>query len=158
EAISRFEREYHLPEGSTAMLPNIELARGVVQTPAIARASRRTVACLMASEDLAADLGAERGQDGLGLAFSRQRFLVDCGAAGVVAVDCPYTWRDTEGVERDTRWARRLGYRAKSAVVAEHAAIINRVLTPSLEEVAKARAIVAAFEAARAKGESRALV
>ena len=51
---------------------------------------------------------AERGRDGLELAYARQRFLVECVAAGVVAIDAPYTWRDAEGVERDTRWARRL--------------------------------------------------
>src|SRR5213078_3742672 len=61
--VARFEREYDTPEGFTALLPNIELARGLVQTGAIAAVSRRTVGCLLASEDLAADLGAERGRD-----------------------------------------------------------------------------------------------
>jgi citrate lyase subunit beta/citryl-CoA lyase len=40
--------------------------------------------------------------------YCRQRFIVECLAAGVVAVDCPYTWSDIEGVEREARWARRL--------------------------------------------------
>jgi citrate lyase subunit beta/citryl-CoA lyase len=79
-------------------------------------------------------------------------------AAGVVAVDCPFTWRDAAGVESDTRWARRLGYKAKSTVAPEHAAIINGVLTPNAEEVAKARRIVTTFEAARDRGESRVTV
>ncbi len=51
--------------------------------------------------------------------------------------------------------ARRLGYRAKSAVRAEHAVIINRVLTPSAAEVAGARRLVEAFEAAQAAGQAR---
>ena len=55
----------------------------------------------------------------------------------------------------DTRWARRLGYKAKSAVAPEHAAIINRVLTPSVAEVDRARRILEAFAGARAGGESR---
>src|SRR5215470_15412966 len=76
EAVTRFERDYGIAEGSTALLPNIELARGLLQTHAIAKASPRTVACLMASEDLAADLGAERGPDGAELAYCRQRFIV----------------------------------------------------------------------------------
>lgn len=63
--------------------------------------------------------------------------------------------RQCDGVERDTRWARRLGYKAKSAVAPEHAAIINRVLTPSEEENARARGVIAAFEAARQRGEAR---
>src|SRR6516162_9067129 len=155
EAVTRFERDYGLAEGSTALLPNIELARGLLQTHAIAKASPRTVACLMASEDLAADLGAERGPDGAELAYCRQRFIVECVAAGVVAVDCPYTFSDIEGVARDTRWARRLGYVAKSLVDPAHARVVNSVLTPDEAELRHAREIVAAFEAARQRGEAR---
>jgi citrate lyase subunit beta/citryl-CoA lyase len=155
EAVTRFERDYGIPAGSTALLPNIEFARGLVQTVAIAKASRRTTACLLASEDLAADLGAERGQDGIELAYSRQRFIVECVAAGVVAVDCPYTWSDIEGAARDARWARRLGYVAKSLVDPAHAAIINGILSPGDDEIRRARDIVAAFEAARAAGQAR---
>ena len=154
--VSRFEREFGIPEGSTALLPNIELARGLVQTGTIAAASRRTVGCLMASEDLVADLGAERGRDGIELAYCRQRFLVECRAADVVAVDCPYTFSDAEGVERETRWARRLGYVAKSLVDPAHAAIINGVLTPGEDELRRARQIVSAFEASRERGGGRA--
>ena len=155
EAVSRFEREYGIPEGTTALLPNIEFARGLVQTGAIAAVSRRTVGCLLASEDLAADLGAERGTDGVELAYCRQRFIVECRAANVVAVDCPYTWSDLAGLERDTRWARRLGYGAKSLVDPAHAPIVNDVLTPGNDALGRAREIVAAFEAARAKGGGR---
>ena len=155
DAVSRFERDYGIPPGSTALLPNIELARGLVQIGAIAAISRRTVGCLLAAEDLAADLGAERGTDGVELAYCRQRFIVECRAANVVAVDCPYTWSDAAGVERDTRWARRLGYAAKSLVDPAHAVIVNSVLTPNDDEIKRAREIVAAFEAARAKGGGR---
>ena len=155
EAVTRFEREYGIAEGSTALLPNIEFARGLVQTVAIAKASRRTAACLMASEDMAADLGAERGQDGVELAYCRQRFLVECVAADVVAVDCPYTFSDIEGLARDTRWARRLGYVAKSLVAPEHARIANGILSPDESELLRARRLVAAFESARAAGQGR---
>lgn len=155
EVVGELERANDIPVGTTALWPNIELARGLVSTIAIAQASPRVAACLMASEDMAADLGAERAPDGLELAYARQRFLVECVAAGVVAVDCPYTWRDADGVESDTRWARRLGYKAKSAVTAAHVAIINRVLTPSASDVADARRLVFAFEAARERGEAR---
>ncbi len=154
--VTRLERELRLPLGSTRLLPNIEFARGLVQTMAIAAASPRVQACLLASEDLAADLGAERARDGAELAYARQRFLVECVAAGVTAVDAPYTWTDAEGVERDTRWARRLGYRAKSLVDPAHAGIVNGVLTPGAAEVDHARRLIAAFEAARARGNGRA--
>ncbi len=152
--VLRHEHALGLPPGSTRLLPNVESARGLIQTAAIARASPRVEACLLASEDLAHDLGAERGRDGIELAYARQRFLVECVAAGVLAVDAPYTWRDAEGLRADTRWARRLGYRAKSAVVAEHAALINAELTPDADSVTRAMRLVEAFEAARDRGEA----
>ena len=155
-AIARLEDEHGIVPGRTEILPNIELARGVIQTYAIAKASPRVKACLVASEDMAADLGAERGRDGIELIYVRQRFLVECVAAGVVAVDAPYTFSDDAGCEAEARFVRRLGYRAKSCVTLAHAAIVNRTLTPSADDVAKARRIVAAFDAARARGEERA--
>jgi citrate lyase subunit beta/citryl-CoA lyase len=154
-AVTRFELDYGIAEGSTALLPNIEFARGLVQLQAIAKTSPRISALLLAAEDLAADLGAEREPDGAELSYCRQRFIVECVAAGVVAVDCPFTWSDVEGVARDTRWARRLGYVAKSLVDPAHAAVINGVLTPAEQDMRSAEKIVAAFEAARAKGEAR---
>lgn len=155
DAVTRFERDYGLPEGATMLLPNIEFARGLVQLGTIAGVSTRISACLMAAEDLAADLGAEREPDGLELVYARQRFLLECVAAGVVAVDCPYTFSDADGVARETRWARRLGYKAKSTVDPLHPAIINEVMTPNAQELTRAGTIVAAFEAARQRGDAR---
>lgn len=155
EAVMRHERDLGLRPGTAELVPNIELARGLIRTHDICLASPRVTAALVASEDMAADLGAERSRGGEELKYVRARFHVECVAAGVVSIDAPYTWTDTEGVEAEARHARRLGYRAKSAVHPAHAAVINRVLTPSETEVAQARRIVAVFEAAQAGGKGR---
>lgn len=158
QAVGQFEKDFGIAQGSTRLLPNMEYARGLVQTRQIAETSARVEACLMASEDLAADLGLERSQAGTELNYCRQRFLVECVAGGVVAVDCPYTWQDPDGAEQASIWARKHGYRAKSAVVPAHAEIINRVLSPSEEDKARAATITRAFEQARAAGKTRAVV
>ena len=154
-AIADHERRLTIPTGSTEIVPNIETATGLVATAAIAKASKRVKACLVAAEDMAADLGAERAPDGLELVYVRQRFLVECVAAGVMAIDAPYTFSDIEGACADTLYARRLGYRAKGVVVPAHVAPINTVLTPDAEAIARARRIVEAFDAARAAGRDR---
>jgi citrate lyase subunit beta/citryl-CoA lyase len=59
---------------------------------------------------------------------------------------------------REARYARRLGYRCKALVRPAHAAPVNAALTPDEDERRRAQAIVTAFEAARARGEERALV
>jgi citrate lyase subunit beta/citryl-CoA lyase len=97
------------------------------------------IAALVASEDMVADLGTNRSRAGEELAYVRARFLVECRAAGVEAIDCPYTFSDVRGAEADAKRAKRLGYRAKSLVDPAHAGAINRVLTPSAAEIQRGR-------------------
>jgi citrate lyase subunit beta/citryl-CoA lyase len=104
---------------------------------------------------MVADLGTERSRTGEELAYARSRFLLECRAAGVEAIDCPYTFSDAKGAAADARTAKRLGYRMKSLVDPSHARPINKVLSP---DVNQARKIVAAFEKARAQGKERARV
>jgi citrate lyase subunit beta / citryl-CoA lyase len=141
--------------GAIDLVPNIETAAGLLNTYSIGKASRRVTALLVASEDMVADLGTARTRGGKELAYVRSRFLLECRAAGVEAIDCPYTFSDVEGATADARYARRLGYRMKSVVHPAHAGAINKALTPNL---ARARRIVAAFEKARAQGKDRAEV
>jgi citrate lyase subunit beta/citryl-CoA lyase len=141
--------------GGIDLVPNIESAAGLLNTVAIAKASKRVIALLVASEDMVADLGTARSRGGEELAYVRARFLLECRAAGIEAIDCPYTFSDVKGAAADARYARRLGYRMKSLVDPSHAKAINKALTPDL---AQARKIVAAFEKARAQGKDRAKV
>jgi citrate lyase subunit beta / citryl-CoA lyase len=154
-ALSGFEGKLPVVRGATEIVPNVETAHGLMNTYHIALASERVKACLVAAEDMAASLGAERSRDALELAYARQRFLVECSAAGVIAIDCPYTFSDADGAGADTLYARRLGYKAKCLVAPAHVAAINGALTPSDAQVAKARQIVSAFDAARGAGQDR---
>jgi citrate lyase subunit beta/citryl-CoA lyase len=144
--------------GAVELVPNVETAAGLVNTFQIAKASLRVSALLVASEDMVADLGTARSRKGDELAYVRARFLVECRAAGVEAIDCPYTFSDVKGAVADARYARRLGYRMKSLVEPSHARAINRVFTASARELARARRVVEAFERARAAGKDRAKV
>jgi citrate lyase subunit beta/citryl-CoA lyase len=144
--------------GAVELVPNVETAAGLLNTFQIARASPRVSALLVASEDMVADLGTVRSRNGEELAYVRTRFLVECRAAGVEAIDCPYTFSDVKGAVAEARYAKRLGYRMKSLVDPAHARALNAVFSPSKAELAKAKRIVAAFEKARAAGKDRAKV
>jgi citrate lyase subunit beta / citryl-CoA lyase len=132
--------------GAVELVPNVETAAGLMNAFHIAKASPRVTAMLVASEDMVADLGTARSRRGQELAYVRGRFLVECRAAGVEAIDCPYTFSDVKGALADARYAKSLGYRMKSLVDPAHAKAINAVLTPSKSELERARKIVAAFE------------
>jgi citrate lyase subunit beta/citryl-CoA lyase len=86
DEVARLEREHGLPAGLIELVPNIESARGIMQTYAIAKASERVTGVAGSTEDTAADLGAIRGKDAIELAYVRQRLHVECVAAGVLSV------------------------------------------------------------------------
>jgi citrate lyase subunit beta/citryl-CoA lyase len=157
-ALTHWEGALGIAPGTTEILPVCETALGVVDVRAIAGGSPRIRAALLGAEDLAADLCAERQPDAVELDHARRRFVLECRAAAIEPIDAPYTFSDTEGAVLEARYARRLGYRCKALVRPEHAQPINAALTPGDDEVRRATAIVEGFEAARARGEDRALV
>ena len=157
-AISGWERTLSIAPGSTELLPVCETALGVLEVRALAVASARIRCAMLGTEDLAADLCAERGPDALELDYARRRFVLECRAVRIEPIDAPYTYADAAGAIREATYARRLGYRSKGLVRPEHASFVNDVFTPNETALCQAQAVVEAFEAARARGEERALV
>ncbi len=157
-AITALEAHAGLTPGSIGILPVCETALGVVNLREIAAASPRIRYALLGAEDLASDLMAERSREAVELDYARRRFVLECRAAGIEPIDAPYTFNDAEGAAQEARYARRLGYRAKSVVRVDHAAAVLAALIPSDSQKDQARRMVEAFEAARALGEDRALV
>lgn len=157
-AMLHWEAALGLPAGGVELLPVCETALGVVDVRRIAAASARIRSALLGAEDLANDLGAERGADAVELDHARRRFVLECRAARIEPIDAPYTFSDVDGAVREAAYARRLGYRCKSLVRPEHTAALNAAFTPDDAALQQARAVVQAFDAARARGEDRALV
>ena len=157
QEVERLEREHGLPVGNIELVPNIESARGIMQTYAIATSSERVTGVAGSTEDTAADLGAIRGKDAVELAYVRQRLHVECVAANKLSIDCPYTFADIEGCETDSLYARRLGYLAKLINDPSHVSVVNKVMTPSEAEIREAKAVIAAFDtASRGLGDQQA--
>lgn len=138
-----------------SILPCIETAEGLVNTYAILKAAPPLVACLVASEDMTTSLGAPRDPAGTAIRYARERFLLECRAAGVAPVDCPYTWADRDGLVAETQHAKALGYHAKSAARADQIPVICDILVPGADDVAHAQKLVDAFEAAEREGRDR---
>lgn len=157
-SLTTLERALGIPNGTTEILPVCETALGVVNVREIVGASLRIRCALLGAEDLATDLCAERSREATELDYARRRFVLECRAAGVEPVDAPYTFSDVAGAVQEARYSRRLGYRTKSLVRADHTLALRDALTPNVSDLAAARRIVSEFEAARARGEERALV
>ncbi len=147
------ERAAGRPVGSTRLLPWIETAQGVANAAEICRASPRIAAVCFGADDYTADMGVPRSADGVELLHPRSVVAVAARAAGIPALDTPYTdFRDAEGLRREAALARQMGYRGKFAIHPGQIEAINSAFAPSPEEVEEARRIVSAYEAARALG------
>jgi citrate lyase subunit beta/citryl-CoA lyase len=103
------------------------------------------------AEDLPAALGAStnQGPDGqLDLTYRMVRSLCLAGAvaAGVQPIDTVKAdFRDSKGLEEDSKASRRAGFTGKMAIHPDQVAVINAAFTPSEEEVAFARRVVQLF-------------
>ncbi|SFV08896.1 citrate lyase subunit beta / citryl-CoA lyase [Methylobacterium sp. 174MFSha1.1] len=153
-AITRHERDLGLAVGATEIVPNVETAAALVRITTLAEASSRVTAMLMASEDMAADLGVGRSPGSEELAYARARFLFECVAAGVLAIDCPYTFSRREDIDRDLDFAITRGFKAKALVDPAQVAHVSARLTPSEDQMTAARRLISVFEQARAEGRT----
>jgi citrate lyase subunit beta/citryl-CoA lyase len=76
---------------------------------------------------------------------------------GLRCMDGPYgAYKDAAGFERSCRIARALGFDGKQCIHPSQLAPANEMFSPSEEEIARARALVQAYEAAIASGQGAA--
>ncbi|GAB3413448.1 CoA ester lyase [Haloparvum alkalitolerans] len=136
-----------------AVFALLETAAGVLHAEAIAAADA-TAAVVFGAEDLAADVGATRTDEGTEVLYARQHVLLAASAAGVDAIDTVFTdFSDEAGLREETRFAVELGYDGKLAIHPAQVTPINEAFTPDPERVAWAERVLDAREEAAAEGK-----
>lgn len=136
-----------------ALAPMIETARGLLHAADIAAAHALVGALVFGSFDLAADIGASPSSDGTELLYARSHIVIAAAAAKIGAIDAPWVdLTDMDGAGREAAQARRLGLIGKLAIHPAQVGPINAAFTPSEQDVADARGLVDAFEAALQAG------
>ena len=143
-----------VPEGSIKILAQaVESAAGLFAINDFRDASPRLIGLTWGPEDLSAELGAESNRDEQGqltepYRLARSMCLYGAAAAKLPAIETVYVdFRNSEGLRRDTEAARRDGFTGRLAIHPAQVPIINEVFTPTAEQIAKAKAVVAAFAA-----------
>ena len=143
-----------LPEGSIKILAQaVESAAGLFAAGTYRDVSRRLIGMTWGPEDLSAELGAEANRDEHGnltepYRLARNICLYGAAAAKLPAIETIYAdFRNLEGLRRDTDEARRDGFTGRLAIHPAQVAVINEAFTPSPEQIAKAKMVVAAFAA-----------
>jgi citrate lyase subunit beta / citryl-CoA lyase len=143
-----------VPEGQIKILAQaVESAAGLFAAGTFHGASARLVGLTWGPEDLSAELGAAVNRDAQGeltepFRLARSVCLYAAAAAKVPAIETVYVdFRNSEGLRRDTEAARRDGFTGRLAIHPAQVPVINEVFTPTVAEIEKAKAVVAAFAA-----------
>ena len=112
----------------------------------IAHSSKRIVALYFGGVDMAAELRVPNSYENLIYARSK---LVHAGASvGVDVIDVPYLdLEDMDGMKKEAELVRNLGFTGKGSIHPKQINILNKVFTPSDEEINKAKKIIDQFNA-----------
>ena len=153
--ITEVEQIHGCETGTVCIVGMIETARGMLHAYEFAEGCLRVRALCLGGEALAGDLGAVRTQAGEELAHARRQLVLSARATAVWAIDTVWTdLNDLEGLRAEARRARELGCSGKLIIHHDHAAPVHEAFTPTAKEVARARRVVEAFEAACKRGDS----
>ncbi len=154
-ALADAEREAGVEEGATRLCLLIESPLGVVNAFSICAADPRIVAAQFGGEDFSREMGLPlvRTGEAKELVYQRAATATACAAAGVQPIDVIWPGLgDVDGLAAEAAQARRLGYTGKAAIHPEQIGPINAAFSPSTEEIAYAREVIAALDEAVAEG------
>jgi citrate lyase subunit beta/citryl-CoA lyase len=162
--MANLEREQGIVEGSIDLMPIVETAAGVQRIDRIlqARSLRpykgawRVKRIAFGAGDYGNDVGLSPTLDEAELADARARLVLSSRAAGMEnPIDSPwFHFKEAEAFRRALERSRRGGFQGRLCVHPDQIGPVNEAYLPSAEEVSRAERIVAAFEAAEAKGEA----
>jgi citrate lyase subunit beta/citryl-CoA lyase len=136
-----------------AMWAMLETPRAVLDAAEVTRASDRLVGFVMGTNDLAKELGAAHVPGRAPMLTALSWCLLAARDAGKVIIDGVHNdLDDAEGFAAECRQAVELGFDGKTLIHPRQLDPCNAAFTPTEEEVAHAREVIAAFEAAAAEG------
>ena len=123
----------------------IETNQGLERAHEIARASDRIDSLILGAVDMSAELRCLKAWEPL--LYTRSRLVHAAAAAGIDLLDVPYlNLDDPDGLRQEAAACARLGFTGKASIHPNQIPIINEAFTPSPEQIARARKLVAAFE------------
>lgn len=124
------------------LIVQIETAKGIAALEEVVMSADKPGALMFGAADMAADLGAEVAWEPL--LWARSAVALAAARGGIHIIDSPFfKIADAEGLRRETKAAAALGFHSKCAIHPSQIPVINEVLTPAAEDIARARKIMA---------------
>jgi citrate lyase subunit beta/citryl-CoA lyase len=156
--LSRMEREYGYPPGEVKLVVlATETPQGLLNIRDFGSCPR-VDALSWGAEDLSAAIGARRNRDEHGqflevFRYARIMTLLAATAAGVQPIDTVFVdIRDTEGLRRECQEGAWVGFTGKITIHPSQIDVVNEVFSPSPEDIAESKELLAAFEENRQAG------
>ncbi len=138
--LDEYELAFSLPK--TKLISLIESALGVIEINEIAK-NPRVYGLLLGAEDLASELEVKRTEQSDEIFFARSSIVLAAIANKIIPIDTPYTnIENSKGLLEDAMFAQGLGMKAKACIHPNQLETINKVFSPSLEEIAWAQKVV----------------
>lgn len=124
------------------IIPLIELASSLTEVNEIAK-FERVDGIFLGAEDLSTDMEFKRTITGEEILFARSLLTLAARSNKIDAIDTPFTdVDDLYGLNSDSVKAKSLGMNAKSAIHPNQINVINRVFSPSKEEIKYASTVI----------------
>jgi citrate lyase subunit beta/citryl-CoA lyase len=128
------------------IVAGIETALGVADARPVLASG--VAGAYFGAEDYIADIGGHRSPGGQEVLYARSQVCLAAYLAGLPAIDqAVVALGDDEHFLADARAGRALGYQGKICIHPRQVELAHRVFTPTAEEVAHARAVLAAGDA-----------
>ena len=138
------------------LIPSIESSQGVVNSYDIAKFNSRICSLIFGVFDYLYDMKLDYVDEGIEYSYARAKIPVDARAAGIPALDS--IWQkvdDIEGLQRDAKTAKRLGYAGKSIIHPKHIEPVHKVFIPSQNEIEWAKKVIATLKQIQGQGDKR---
>jgi len=155
--LTHLEKRFGIPVGSIETPLGMETAKAMRNAYEIAVSCPRVRRISLAAGpggDAARSIGYIWSKEGKETLFLRSKAVLDARAAGIQypTISSWWTIKDLVGLEQDALLNRQLGFRGQVVMHPSHVPIVNKVFTPSSEEIAFCRGLIQAMEEARKKG------
>jgi citrate lyase subunit beta/citryl-CoA lyase len=155
--LTHLERRMGMPVGQVETPLGCETAKAMRNIYEIATSCRRVKRVGLAAGpggDAARAIGYQWTKEGTETLFLRSKAVLDARAAGIQYPTISSWWniKDLEGLERDARWNRQLGFRGQTVMHPSHVPIVNRVFTPTTDEIEFYKGLIAAMKDAEKRG------
>lgn len=158
--IEFLERKHGLERGTVLIYPVLETAQGMRQAYEVAIASPRVVhmgGLTGKDGDIARAIGFQWTTEGHEAFFYISKVLLDARAANVPYPMGGRGWwdiQDLDGLRTEAIRTRNFGYTGMLLIHPSHVPIVNEVFTPTKDQIAHWRELIAAVEQCEREGRS----